>query len=420
VTENDVVSLAAAWRAQELRRRGRFASRLERSAEAYLVRRGDGRSLIAGYPWFADWGRDTFIALRGLCLSTGRLEEAESILTEWSQHVSAGMLPNRFPEDGGAPEYNSVDAALWYVVAVHELGLARARAAGRSGEDLPQPLAQAVESIVAGYSGGTRHGIGADLDGLLRAGESGVQLTWMDARVDGREVTPRIGKPVEVQALWINALWIAARRRRAWRAQLQRAQRSFLERFWNEERGCLYDVIDVDHVRGAVDAALRPNQILAVGGLPQSLLFGLRAQRVVGVVERHLWTPLGARSLAPSEPGYRGSYEGDVARRDLSYHQGSVWPWLAGPFVEAWVRVRGGTRAARREARDRFVLPLLAHLDEAGLGHVSEVADGDAPHVPGGAPFQAWSLAELLRLERSVLDLSRSGRRATVGARAVP
>jgi predicted glycogen debranching enzyme len=246
-----------------------------------------------------------------------------------------------------------------------------------------------------------------DDDGLLACGEPGTALTWMDARVDGRAVTPRIGKPVEVQALWFNALHVAAGFSDDWEAPASRALKSFRERFWNPERGCLYDVVDVDHRRGEVDARLRPNQLFAVGGLPMPLLQGERAAAVVEIAERELWTPLGLRTLGPQEPGYRGRYSGGVAERDAAYHQGTAWPWLAGAFVEAWVRTHGGTAKAKREARARFLEPLLAHLDDAGLSHLPEIADGDPPHEARGCPFQAWSVGEALRLDELVLAEGR-------------
>lgn len=398
--------LAAAWRTREAQRRAAFAARLERAADHYVVRRGThGRTLVAGYPWFGDWGRDTFIAVRGLCLATGRLEDARAILLEWAAHVADGLLPNRFPDDSGAPEYNTVDAALWFVIAVHDY-LTTAEATGAAApSDTRAALVTAVEAILSGCVAGTRHGIRLEADGLLAAGEPGLQLTWMDARVDAHVVTPRIGKPVEVQALWLNALALAAAWNPSWRAHYEHGLLAFRSRFWNAARGCLYDVVDVDHEPGRLDASLRPNQILAIGGLPLALLEGEAAQRVVDVVEAQLLTPLGLRSLGPSEPGYHGRYAGNVAERDGAYHQGTAWPWLLGPFVEAWVRVRGDGPAVRAEARRCFLEPLLRHLDEAGVGHLSELADGDAPHAPAGCPFQAWSVGEALRLDRRVLAL---------------
>jgi predicted glycogen debranching enzyme len=389
----------APLRAAEGRRRRRFPSRLHRAADAYLVRRGSGKTIVAGYPWFTDWGRDTFIALRGLCLATGRLEDARAILLEWAGAVSEGMLPNRFPDHGEQPEFNAVDAALWYVVAVHEFLEATERVTQRDR----RALETAIEAILSGYARGTRYGIRADDDGLLAAGEPGLQLTWMDAKVGDWVVTPRIGKPVEVQALWLNALRIGSALSERWAGVYARGRTAFETRFWDEAADGLYDVVDVDHRPGTADAAFRPNQIFAVGGLPFAVLDGERARRVVDSVERRLLTPLGLRSLAPDEPGYAPRYEGGVRERDGAYHQGTVWPWLMGPFVEAWVRVRGGAAEAKREARARFLAPLLEHLDGAGLGHLPEIADAAAPHAPRGCPFQAWSVGEALRLDQVVL-----------------
>jgi predicted glycogen debranching enzyme len=400
LSSGDLVGFAERIRHVERQRRQAFATPTDRSADAYLVRRGRGRTIVAGYPWFTDWGRDTFIALRGLCLSGGRLAEARDILVEWSGTVSEGMLPNRFPDGGDVPEFNSVDASLWYVVVVGEL----LEAAGKQGDVLGsgdrKALEAAVHAIVTGYAAGTRYGIRMTGDGLLAAGMPGVQLTWMDARVGDRVITPRIGKPVEIQALWMNALSIASALDSRWLDIGNRGRRSFLERFWNEETGFLSDVVDVDHVQGTRDDGFRPNQILAVGGLPLALLNGTRARRVVDAVERRLLTPLGLRSLAPGEPDYAGRYEGDAAARDAVYHQGTVWPWLIGPFVDAWIRVRTDSNRVRQEARRRFIDPLVAHLDTAGLGHVSEIADAERPFTPRGCPFQAWSLGELLRATR--------------------
>ena len=264
-------------------------------------------------------------------------------------------------------------------------------------------LRAAVDATLVAFMRGTRHGIRCAPDGLLAAGEPGLQLTWMDAKVGDRVVTPRIGKPVEVQALWLNALRLAGGSSAQHRATFRRGVEAFHRRFWNESGGFLYDVVDVDHHAGAVDPSFRPNQILAVGGLPLQLVDGERARRIVDAVEERLLTPLGLRSLAPDDAAYVPRAQGGVRERDAAYHQGTVWPWLIGPFVEAWVRVRGSTTAAKGEARARFLAPLLRHLDVAGLGHISEIADGDPPHTPRGCPFQAWSVGEALRLDLSVL-----------------
>jgi predicted glycogen debranching enzyme len=408
LTGKSPADLAARLTASECRRRAAFVEPLGRAADAYLVKRGEGLTVIAGYPWFGDWGRDTFISLRGLCLATKRLDDARRILVEWAGAVSQGMLPNRFPDTGDTPEYNSVDASLWYVVVVGEWLGAMADAGRRVAASDRAALSAAVRAILEGYERGTRHGIRVDADGLLASGEPGVQLTWMDAKVDDWVVTPRTGKPVEIQALWVNALEAGARlvarmdaaAAARWREARDRARASFGARYWNDSRACLFDVVDVDHVAGAVDGSLRPNQLFAAGGLPLALVEGERARAVVDAVERELLTPLGPRSLAPGEPGYAPRYAGGVRERDGAYHQGTVWPWLMGAFVDAWLGVRGYSEEARREAARRFLPPLRAHLETAGLGHVSEIADADAPQVPNGCPFQAWSVGELLRLER--------------------
>ena len=409
ISEQNAGQLIAKLRAAETKRRSSFPTPLDRAADAYLVRRGKGKTIVAGYPWFTDWGRDTFISLRGLCLATGRLDDARDILLEWSNVVSEGMLPNRFPDRGDRPEYNSVDASLWYIVAVHDFLAATQGSGGIVSQGQQSALQKAVEAILAGYSRGTRYGIRMDDDGLLAAGVPGVQLTWMDAKVGDWVVTPRIGKPVEVQALWLNALWIGSEFNDSWKEPLARGLENFRRRFWHSQGAFLYDVIDVDQQPGKIDPSFRPNQTFAVGGLPLQIIDGEQAQQIVEAVERRLWTPLGLRSLAPGEPGYTPHYQGGVCARDGSYHQGTVWPWLIGPFVEAWLRVRGGSDSAKLHARQRFLAPLLEHLNHAGLGHVSEIADADSPYTPRGCPFQAWSLAELLRLERAVLDESNSG-----------
>jgi predicted glycogen debranching enzyme len=397
----DALEVFEKLRHSEKDRRAVFPSNLHRAADAYIVPRHDGKTIIAGYPWFTDWGRDTFIAVRGLCIATGRLDDAREILLAWTREVSEGMLPNRFPDQEERPEFNAVDASLWFIIASYEY--LQAAKGGKTFQSDREALAGAIEAILEGYSKGTRFGIRLDNDGLLAAGERGVQLTWMDAKVGEWIVTQRAGKPVEVQALWLNALKIASEFSPGWSVLYERGLDSFRKRFWNEAAGCLYDVVDVNHNRGEVDTSFRPNQILAVGGLPFSLLDENQAKQVVAAIEGRLLTPLGLRSLAPGDKRYNPHYQGGVVERDGSYHQGTVWPWLIGPFVEAWVRVRGNTNEAKREARTKFLAPMLAHLEEAGLGHISEIADAEVAHTPRGCPFQAWSVGEVLRLDKSVL-----------------
>jgi predicted glycogen debranching enzyme len=388
----------------ERARIGAFKSRLHHSADEYLVRRGTRDTIIAGYPWFTDWGRDTFLALRGLCLETGRLDEAERILLSWCETLSEGMVPNTFPAEGTEPRYNSVDASLWFVIAAQAFLDTSARRGRWLEPHVSKRLTEAAQEILEAYACGTRYGIHMDGDALLAAGEPGMALTWMDAIVDGDPITPRIGKPVEIQALWVNALVIGSRWNERWGDLGEAASESFGERFWNAERGYLYDVVDVDHVAGRTDERLRPNQIMAVGGLRIALLAGERARSVIDVVERELWTPMGLRTLGAHEPEYTTACSGPAKTRDRAYHNGPAWPWLMGPFVDAWVRCRaagGGpwaAKALRAEARRRFLAGLARHLDAAGIGHVSELADAEAPWTPRGCPFQAWSVAEMLRL----------------------
>jgi len=399
----NVVATVDELRRQEHARRAAFRSPLHCAADAYLVRRGRGRTIVAGYPWFTDWGRDTFIAMRGLCLATGRVDEARDILLEWATVVSEGMLPNRFPDGDAPPEFNAVDASLWFVVAVRELLDLADRGDAVVTPEQRTALLNAVLAIVDGYARGTRYGIRQDADGLLACGVPGVQLTWMDAKVGDWVVTPRTGKPVEIQVLWLHALRVAGSVDARWLGVERRGRDAFRARFWNAAGGYLYDVIDVDHQAGRVDATFRPNQIFAVGELAGDLLDPTQARSIVEQVEARLLTPLGLRSLASGEPGYVAHYGGGPSERDAQYHQGTVWPWLIGPFVEAWLTVRGGTPEAAAEATRRFVTPLRGHLFEAGLGHVSEIADAEGPFTPAGCPFQAWSVGELLRID-ALLD----------------
>ncbi|HEX4825120.1 MAG TPA: amylo-alpha-1,6-glucosidase [Candidatus Polarisedimenticolaceae bacterium] len=367
-----------------------LARALALAADAFVVRRGeDLRTIIAGYPWFTDWGRDTMIALPGLCLATGRHDDARKILRAFAAGVEDGLVPNRFPDAGGPAEYNTADASLWFFVAAHRYLEATNDAAFVTGELLP-----VLEEIVARHEAGTKFGIRVDDDGLLRAGDPGTQLTWMDAKVGEWVVTPRWGKPVEIQALWYNALTILGELKKdASLAQRAKAVKDrFVATFWNDEAGCLFDVVDGERR----DASIRPNQIFALA-LPHPLLPKDKAKAVLAVVEEKLLTPYGLRSLAADDPSYRGRYLGGPGERDAAYHQGTVWSWLLGPYAEALVRTLGVTGKARARKALEGIAP---HLHEAGLGTISEIFDGDAPHAPRGCPAQAWSVGEVLRVWR--------------------
>jgi glycogen debranching enzyme len=369
-------------------------SPLVRAAGQFIVRRGSQTTVIAGYHWFGDWGRDTMIALPGLALATGRYDAAKSILQDFARYADRGMLPNRFPEAGETPEYNAADATLWFFEAV------RAFAACTQDYDFVRGrLYDVLADIVAWHQRGTRYGIRVDRDGLLRDGQPGVQLTWMDAKIGDWVVTPRCGKPVEIQALWYNALRImqdlARRYGRVadgdrYREMADRARDSFTPLFWNGAAGCLYDVVNGD-IR---DASIRPNQIFAVS-LFHQLLPPDKAKAVVDTVARHLLTPYGLRTLAPGDPRYRGRFEGDPASRDSAYHQGTAWPWLMGPFISAYLYVNGHSPAAQARAK-QWLTPLRQYAAQEGLGQVPEVFDGDPPQRPGGCIAQAWSVAALL------------------------
>jgi predicted glycogen debranching enzyme len=377
-----------------------FASRLAEAAEQFLVSRANGRrSVIAGYHWFEDWGRDTFVSLPGLALATGRWPLAYELLRTFAAYVDRGMVPNRFPDSSGEPEYTSVDAALWFVEA--------ARRYAHDANDLSfigREVFPRIREILDWYTRGTRHGIGVDpTDGLLAAGVEGLALTWMDAVVDGRPVTPRVGKPVEINALWHNALCSTAEMAEAlgfaaeasdWRDTATRVRESFNARFWNAEAGCLYDVVDGPDGN---DPSIRPNQIFAVS-LPYAPLRVIRYESVVDAVERRLLTPMGLRTLDPEDPRYRGRYEGGPAERDEAYHNGTVWSWLLGPFVTAYLKAHGRSPQSLARARS-LVQPFARHLGTEGcIGQISEIADGVAPHTPRGCVAQAWSVAELARI----------------------
>lgn len=384
------------------------------AADQFIVDRhvpdgGDGTTIIAGYPWFGDWGRDTMISVPGLTVATGRLDDARWIIRTFAKYVDGGMLPNLFPDGTTAPEYNTVDATLWYFEAI------RAYLAASAEIDLAREIIPVVRSIIEAHMEGTRYGIGVDgEDGLLAAGEDGVQLTWMDARIGDWVVTPRRGKPVEINALWHHALLVAAALERRIGEDETRADEyenaaagvaASFSRFVGEHG--LYDVIDGPN---GDDPTVRPNQLFAVS------LAAIRAtdpaissaplvspgvaSRVVEIVGRELLTPVGVRSLSPQHPAYRGTYGGSPVERDAVYHQGPVWGWLIGPYLDAHLAVHGNTAWVRA-----FVEDVVDETIRTGcLGTVAEIYDGDAPHKTRGAFAQAWSVAELLRVWRRISD----------------
>ena len=357
-------------------------------AGEFIAKRGGGKTVIAGYHWFGDWGRDTMIALPGLTLATGRPEIAREILMAFSSVISEGMLPNRFPDEGDQPEYNTVDATLWYFEAIRAYVTATGERAFVTAKLLP-----ALREIVEHHCAGTRYGIRVDSDGLLQAGVAGTQLTWMDAKVDGRVITPRIGKPVEIQALWYNALRIMQdfTGETRYGALANHAQQSFLPSFWNEFAGCLFDVIEGE----TKDASIRPNQLFAISLTHRILDDKERAASILKVVERELLTPYGLRTLSTRDPQYRGQCTGDPAHRDGAYHQGTVWPWLLGAYCDALRFVHPAFDLAT------LIAPLEGFRDNRGVGQVPEIFDGDAPHEPRGCIAQAWSVAELIRIKSS-------------------
>lgn len=376
--------------------------RLALAARQFIVTRQttqfpDGLTILAGYPWFSDWGRDTMISLPGLTLATGHYDEAAKILRIFTEYVDQGMLPNRFPDDNEAPEYNTVDATLWFFEALMQYY----RATGDS--DLVADLFPVLLDIIDWHKHGTRYGIQVDpRDGLLMSGTEGVQLTWMDVKVDDWVVTPRTGKAVEINALWHNALHIMAdfselllgpSMSQEYLMMARQAHVSF-QRFWNEELGYCYDVIDTPD--GKVDPQLRPNQIFAVS-LTYSPLRSDQRRAVVDICEKYLVTPRGLRSLAPFEENYRGHYGGDILARDSVYHQGTVWGWLMGPFAIAHWKVYQDVEQARR-----FLLGFREHLCEFGMGTLAEIFDGDAPYNPRGCIAQAWTVAEVLRAWQTI------------------
>ncbi len=376
-----------------------FTKQLVLAADQFVVSRSAGKTIIAGYPWFSDWGRDTMIALNGLTLETNRAEIAKQILLEFALHISEGMLPNRFPDAGDSAEYNTVDATLWYFEAIRAY-------VEKTGDYkfVRKNLYEKLVDVIVWHLRGTRYQIRVDTDGLLYAGESNVQLTWMDAKIGDLVVTPRTGKAVEIQALWYNALCIMAdfagtfgdwKDEKKYLELAQQARTSFNKIFWNDAEECLFDVVNGENKDGSV----RPNQIFAVS-LPHAILDDVeKARKVVEKVEAELLTPFGLRSLSPKDKNYRPIYIGNSFERDTAYHQGTVWVWLIGGFVDAYRRVHG--KNEMMESRINKILDgFKNHLSEAGCGQISEIFDGDAPHNPRGCVAQAWSVAEVLRVRK--------------------
>lgn len=375
-----------------------WVQQLALAADQFIVKRAlpgqpNGHSIIAGYHWFGDWGRDTMIALPGLALATGRPEFAREILLAFSQFVDSGMLPNNFPDAGGKPVYNTIDAGLWYFEAVRQYVEAT------RDVSMLQTLFPILAGMIDAHVAGTRYNIHVDpADGLLYGGGPGVQLTWMDAKIGDWVVTPRTGKPVEVNALWINALETMTQFSRALKSPANRYQslssaaKESFSKFWNSTRNCCYDVIDSPGIGN--DGSLRPNQILAVS-LPFSPLTAEQQKTVVDICRAELYTPFGLRSLGPRDSGYKSHYRGGPQERDASYHQGTAWGWLAGPLALAHFRVYRDGAEARR-----LLEPQAQAITTYGLGSLPEVFDAEEPYTPGGCIAQAWTVAEFIRCWR--------------------
>ena len=375
--------------------RPEWIEQLTLAANQFIVDRStaaeEGKTIIAGYPWFTDWGRDTMISLPGLTLTIGRADVAGSILRTFAKYVDRGMLPNVFPDGGETPEYNTVDATLWYFEAIYSYYIET------KDKDLINELFPILSRIIANYRQGTRYNIHQDADGLIYAGETGVQLTWMDAKVDDWVVTPRIGKPVEINALWYNALIIMERLAQITGqpqeyTELAASVRQGFQRFWSDRLGYCYDVLDT---KDGNNPSLRPNQIFAVS-LPAidapPLLNRQQQKSVVDRVAKELLTPYGLRSLSPQDSNYQGIYGGDRHQRDGQYHQGTTWGWLIGHFIQAHLKVY-----QQPQTTITFLNPMAEHLSTGCVGNISEIFDGDPPFVPRGCFAQAWSVAEVLR-----------------------
>lgn len=399
---------------QDIHQTSEALQQLVLAADQFIVDRPlmdepDGKTVIAGYPWFGDWGRDTMISLPGLTLSTGRPEIARTLIRTFARYLDQGMLPNLFPDAGAEPEYNTVDAILWYFEAI------RAYYEATGDQTLLEEVWPALAEVIDWHQRGTRYNIHLDSDGLIYAGEAGVQLTWMDAKVGDWVVTPRIGKPIEINALWYNALCsmvqfatLLGKPSQDYERLAQTTLAGF-QRFWNGERGYCYDVLDGPE---GDDPALRPNQLFALSlpfirevtqqqnGLSQSnprLLNTQQERAVLDICGQQLWTSHGLRSLAPADPNYIGSYGGGPLQRDGAYHQGTTWGWLLGPYVQAHLRLHGDVAQAKT-----LLAPMMQHLQSGCIGNLSEVFDGDPPMIPRGCFAQAWTVAELLRIWRLI------------------
>jgi predicted glycogen debranching enzyme len=374
---------------------GRLFSAADQFVAKRIAKETQLTTILAGYPWFADWGRDAFISLPGLLLATRRFDEAKTVLLTFGQAANQGMIPNCFDDYTNTPHFNSVDASLWFINAA----FAYLEASG-DRITFKDRLLPVIISIIDSYRRGTRFGIHADKDGLITAGDANTQLTWMDAKCAGAAFTPRYGKPVEVNALWFNALMLLNRfydddenPHRDLKHEIDRVRKSFCRLFWNDSWGWLNDCILPD---GTADATLRPNQIFAVS-LPFSALSLTQQKAVVNIIEEKLLTPYGLRTLSPDDRRYHSQYSGPQPERDRAYHQGTVWPYLIGPFVEAYLKVNGANLKSKKAAA-RFIKPLLAHLaEDCCIGQISEIFDGNPPHKPKGCVAQAWSVAELIR-----------------------
>ncbi|MDG2053151.1 MAG: amylo-alpha-1,6-glucosidase [Phycisphaerales bacterium] len=390
-------------------------ARLEESGRAYVVRRfvpgqeKQGVSIIAGYPWFADWGRDTMISLPGLLLGAGTTESAHQVLDTFGESLLEGLIPNRFDDRSASAHYNTADASLWYLQAIGHV--AHAEDETRRAHVMARHLERARE-LLHWYRRGTHFGIHVDASGLVNAGAEGKALTWMDAICDGIPATPRRGKPVELSALWYSGLLIVAELTQdpieaaALKNEAAVTAASFVSAFWDKQRDCLFDVLAVDGEDVIPDKSVRPNQIFACS-LPHSMLTLTQQRQILDQIEASLLTPMGLRTLAPDSPGYQPRYQGSMMERDQAYHNGTVWPWLMGPYVLA--RLASAQDPAKMATQMRNHLePLVASLDDDCLGHVAEIYDGEAPHEPHGCRAQAWSLAELMRAMRLLNELTNN------------